>query len=96
MITENLYEAPRSVQLLCNHALVIKKSFLERYMSRKNVVYWNNRNDHTLSDYLRDNGVKKCIPPKAFVEPKSRTNGELQRELRHGRQGMYFIKCIIV
>ena len=84
MITENLYEAPRSVQLLCNHALVIKKSFLERYMSRKNAVYWNNRNDHTLSDYLRDNGVKKCIPPKAFVNQNREQMGSFNENYDTG------------
>ena len=53
-------------------------------MSPKNVVYWNNRNDHTLSDYLRDNGVKKCIPPKAFVNQNREQMGSFNENYDTG------------
>lgn len=66
-VTENLYKAPRDTPLLCNHALVMKDSFIRKYMERENPTYWTNRNDHTLSDYLRDNDVFKCVPPKAMI-----------------------------
>lgn len=66
-VTENLHRAPRGTQLLCNHALVMKKSFVARYMERPNATYWDNRNDHTLSNYLRDNDVFKVVPKKAYI-----------------------------
>lgn len=66
-ITENLHRAPRDTQLLCNHALVMKKSFVTRYMERPNATYWDNRNDHTLSNFLRDNDVFKVVPKKAYI-----------------------------
>ena len=66
-LSENLYKVPKSVQLLCNHALVMKSSFIKEYMTRHEVTYWRHRNDHTLSDYLRDHGIKKVVTPKAYV-----------------------------
>ena len=66
-VTENLHRAPREVQLLCNHALVMKNSFIRTYMERDHPTFWNNRNDHTLSNFLRDHDVFKCVPPKAFI-----------------------------
>ena len=66
-ITENLFRAPKETQLLCNHALVIKNSFIKKYMEREKPTYWKNRNDHTLSNYLRDNDIFKCVPSKAYI-----------------------------
>ena len=45
----------------------MKKSFIKEYMTRNEVTYWRHRNDHTLSDYLRDHGIKKIVTPKAFI-----------------------------
>lgn len=66
-ISENLYSVPKNVQLLCNHALVMKSDFIKRYMTRHEVTYWRHRNDHTLSDYLRNHGIKKVVTPKAYI-----------------------------
>lgn len=65
--TENTYKAPQDVQLLCNHALVMKGSFLREFMTRERPTFWNNRNDHTLSNYLRTHDVGKFVTPKAYV-----------------------------
>lgn len=66
-LTEHVWRAPKDAQLLCNHALVCKKEFLARYMERDGVVYWKHRNDHTLSDWLRDTDTFKCVTTKAFI-----------------------------
>lgn len=66
-ITENLHRAPRDTQLLCNHALVMKKTFISAYMERPNPTFWDNRNDHTLSNFLRDEDVFKVVPKKAYI-----------------------------
>lgn len=66
-VSENLYRAPTNVQLLCNHALVMKKDFLKKFMERHRPNYWRTRNDHTLSDFLRREQIGKFVTPKAYV-----------------------------
>ena len=66
-ITEHLYKAPTETQLLCNHAMVMKKSFIKKYMERDEVTFWRHRNDHTLSDYLKNNKIEKCVTSPDYI-----------------------------
>jgi len=66
-VSENLYRAPTNVQLLCNHALVMKKEFLKKFMERHRPNFWRTRNDHTLSDFLQRQQIGKFVTPKAYV-----------------------------
>lgn len=66
-ITEHLYRAPIDTQMLCNHALVMKESFLKRFMERDEVTFWRHRNDHTLSDYIQYNKINKCVTSPAYI-----------------------------
>jgi hypothetical protein len=36
-------------------------------MTRERPTFWNNRNDHTLSNYLRTHDVGKFVTPKGYV-----------------------------
>ena len=36
-------------------------------MERDGAVYWRHRNDHTLSDWLRDTDTFKCVTTKALI-----------------------------
>ncbi len=66
-LTEHVWRASKEGKLLCNHALVCKKEFVTRYMERKDAVYWRDRNDHTLSDWLVKTGTFKCVTTRAFI-----------------------------
>jgi len=83
-VSENLHAVPKGVQLLCNHALVMKKSFIKQYMTRNEVTYWRHRNDHTLSDYLRDHGIKKVVTPKAYINQNREEMGSNNENYDNG------------
>lgn len=74
-ISENLHKTNTNAQLLCNHALVMKKSFLKKYMERDRPTYWTTRNDHTLSDFLKGNNISRCVTTKGYVSQNRKELG---------------------
>ena len=67
-VSEHLYLAPYNTEMLCNHALVMKKSFIKTYMERDEVTFWRHRNDHTLSTYLIKNKINKCVTSPVYID----------------------------
>lgn len=66
-VADNLYIAANNSLLLCNHALVMKKSFIQAYMERQPSVYYSTVNDHTLNNYRKQNRIPTMIAKDSYI-----------------------------
>jgi hypothetical protein len=82
-ISEHLYIAPYNTEMLCNHALVMKKSFIKAYMERDEVTFWRHRNDHTLSTYLIKNKINKCVTSPVYIDQNREKLGSTNHNNNH-------------
>lgn len=64
---DNLYIAANDGMILCNHALVMKQSFIKDFMERQTSVYYSTMNDHTLDNYRRENRIPTVIPKNSYI-----------------------------
>lgn len=64
-----LYRVPPRTHIFCNHALVMKRTFIKEYAKRVH-LYWTENNDNTLLRYINDHRVAACVPDKLLVDQR--------------------------
>lgn len=67
-ISQNLYTVSPRTDILCNHAMVMKRDLFARYVNRSPFLYYTMQNDRTLSNYIRKNNIKRCVPRQTYVD----------------------------
>lgn len=66
-ISPNIFNVPREKNILCNHAMVLKRSLFVPYVNRSPFLYYTKHNDRTLSSYLKKHNIKKCVPSSGYI-----------------------------
>lgn len=66
-ISPNLFSVPGEKNILCNHAMVLKRSLFTPYVHRSPFLYYTQHNDRTLSSYLKKHSIKKCVPSGGYI-----------------------------
>ena len=66
-LTVNVNEVISDDKIVCNHATVMKKTFIQKYCKYFWTMYMTKQNDNILDNFLRTNSIRRCIPPRGYI-----------------------------
>ena len=85
-VSEELIDVS-GTQLVCNHALCIKRTFIEKYLKGKPLFY-QNHNDQVLSMFCIRNGIGTTVPTVPLVNQKREEMGS-----QNGNNALFLNTC---
>lgn len=66
-ISNNLMEIPTNKNILCNHAVAMKRDFFVPYINSSPFLFYYINNDNDVSSYMIRNNTSKAIPKQPIV-----------------------------
>ena len=66
-ISPNIYGIDSDNRIVCNHAIMLKKSLLEKYFKNFIFLYMTKQNDNILDQFMRNNDIYRCVPPRGYI-----------------------------
>ena len=66
-LTPNVSEVISDSRIVCNHATLLKKSVIQKYCKKYWSLYMTKQNDNILDEFLRTNNIRRCIPPRGYI-----------------------------
>ena len=67
-ISPSLRLVPNNKRILCNHAMVLNKDLIDRYMRQYNLFLNNINNDTNLDKFLKDNTIPRAVPTHGYID----------------------------
>jgi GR25 family glycosyltransferase involved in LPS biosynthesis len=67
-ISPDIYTVSPKSDILCNHAMVMKRDLFARYVNRSPFLFYFVQNDRTLSNYILKNNIERCVPKHTYID----------------------------
>jgi len=67
-ISPSVWRVDNKEEILCTHAIVLKKDLIDKYKNSFELFHNHNSNDQKLNDFLRQNHMSRCIPSHGYID----------------------------